>query len=108
MAVFETSDSHLFLQVAEHSFVIVKYDTDECGKPCMEFRPIYLELSGDPLYKNVLFLTMNAENNPEAKKHILNKRQPVITIYTKGRLRDSGHCSTKLGVQTMLEKLLNS
>lgn len=106
MAVKETTDSLLFLQVSQFDYVILKYDTDECGATCEDFRPIYQHLSELPEYKNVLFLTIDAENNPVAKRHILLKKQPVITIYFKGRLLNSAHASTREGVEILLEKLI--
>jgi thioredoxin 1 len=106
MAVTETTDSFLFLQVAENDRVILKYHTDECGEACINFRPIYKELSEDPLYKKVVFLVIDADNNPMAKRRILDKSQPVITIYLRGRLLDSRHASTKEGVIALLEELL--
>src|SRR5688500_11524106 len=99
MAVQETTDAFLFLQVAENDLVILKYHTDDCGSACIEFVPVYREISDDPKYKNVIFLTINAENNPMAKRRILDKKQPVITIYSKGRLLDSRHISSKEGVE---------
>lgn len=106
MAVTETSDEFLFLQVADNPLVILKYHTDDCGKACMDFIPIYEQLSEDPRYSDVLFLTINAENNPVAKRRILDVRQPVITIYSKGRLLDSRHTSSREGVEELLQELM--
>ncbi|MDQ3047849.1 MAG: thioredoxin family protein [Bacteroidota bacterium] len=106
MSVIETSDSFLFLQVAENDRVILKYHTADCGDPCIKMIPIYEELSDDSKYKNVIFLVIDADDNPMAKKHILDKKQPVITLYYKGKLLDSRHASTKEGVESLLEELL--
>lgn len=106
MAVTETSDSFLFLQVAEHDRVILKYHTEECGKPCIDFIPIFEKLSRDHNYKDVIFLVIDADYNPKAKERILDKKQPVITIYYKGQLLDSRHASTKEGAEGLLEELL--
>ena len=108
MAVIETTDSFLFLQVAENERVILKYHTNSCGQPCISFIPIYNELSEDPKYKDVIFLVIDADNNPMAKRRILDKKQPVITIYYKGQLLDSRHASTKDGVETLLAELLKT
>lgn len=108
MAVIETTDSFLFLQVAENDRVILKYHTDECGQPCINFIPVYKELSENPKYKDVIFLVIDADNNPVAKRRILDKKQPVITIYYKGKLLDSRHASTKEGVEGLLDELLKS
>lgn len=108
MPVTETTDSFLFLQVAENDRVILKYHTDDCGEACINFRPIYDSLSNDNHYQNIVFLVIDADNNPMAKKRILDKNQPVITIYFKGRLLDSRHASTKEGVEILLEELLKT
>lgn len=108
MAVIETSDSFLFLQVAENDRVIIKYHTDSCGEPCIKFIPIYNSVSEDPKYKQIIFLVIDADNNPAAKQHILDKKQPVITMYYKGKLLDSRHASTKEGVEELLEELLKT
>lgn len=107
MAAQETSDAFLFLQVAENDLVMLKYHTDDCGKKCVDFIPVYEEISNDPKYSSVIFLTINAENNPMAKRRIMDKNQPVITIYSKGRLLDSRHASTKEGVEMLLQELLD-
>ncbi|MCW3104094.1 MAG: Thioredoxin [Bacteroidetes bacterium] len=106
MPVTETTDSYLFLQVAENDRVILKYHTDDCGRACADFVPVYKELSNDPKYKDVIFLVINADDNPKAKQRILDKKQPVITLYFKGQLLDSRHSSTKEGVEELLEELL--
>lgn len=106
MPVTETTDSFLFLQVADNDRVILKYHTDDCGEACMNFIPVYKELSNDPLYKDVVFLVIDADQNPKAKERIMDKKQPVITIYYKGQLLDSRHASTKAGVESLLEDLL--
>jgi hypothetical protein len=107
MPVTETSDSFLFLQVAQNNMVVLKYDTCDGGSICAQFVPIYESMSADPLYKDIVFLTINAEENPVAKRRILDKQQPVITIYSKGRLLDSRHTSTREGVEELLNVLLS-
>lgn len=106
MPVKETSDEYLFLQVAENDRVILKYHTNDCGKPCIDFIPIFEGLSNDERYKGIIFLVIDADNNPTAKQYILDKQQPVITIYHKGLLLDSRHASTKEGVEELLAELL--
>ncbi len=107
MAVTETTDSLIYLQVAENDMVILKYDTCTGGSICEEFIPVYLSMSEDPKYMSIIFLTIDADENPVAKKRILNKMQPVITIYSKGRLLDSRHASTREGVEELLDELLS-
>ena len=107
MAVTETTDSFLFFQIAENDRVILKYHTDECGEVCINFRPVYKKLSEEPHYKNIVFLVIDADTNPMAKKRILAKSQPVLSIYFKGKLLNSIHATTKESVEVFLEELLN-
>jgi hypothetical protein len=107
MPVHETTDAFLFLQVADNDLVILKYHTDDCGAACRDFIPVYKQISEDPRYSMVIFLEINAENNPVAKRRILDKKQPVITIYSKGRLLDSRHASNREGVEILLQELLD-
>lgn len=106
MAVTLTTDSYLFLQVAENDRVVLRYHTDDCGEPCQKFIPIYDQLSEDPKYKSIIFLSVDGEQNPIAKRRILDKNQPVITVYFKGRLLDSRHTTSKEGVEELLNDLL--
>ncbi|MCD6019581.1 MAG: thioredoxin [Bacteroidetes bacterium] len=106
MPVTETSDAYLFLQVAQNDRVILKYHTDDCGEACINFIPVFEELSNDVTYKDVIFLVIDADDNPKAKERILDKRQPVITLYFKGQLKDSRHVSSKEGVEVLLQELL--
>jgi hypothetical protein len=107
MGVTETTDSFLFLQIAENDLVILKYYTQDCGDACTNFSPIYKELSEDPKYSKVVFLVINADSNPVAKKRVLDRNQPVITIYLKGKLLDSRHASTREGIIMLLDELVS-
>ena len=81
MAVVQVSDYFLLTEVADNPYVILKYHSDECGLPCQKFIPIYDTLSADPRFESVVFLRINVDNNPVAKKYVLNKKQPIITTH---------------------------
>ena len=108
MPVTETTDSFLFLQVADNDRVILKYHTNECGEVCKQFIPVFESISNDLKYDKVVFLVIDADYNPQAKRRILDKKQPVITIYYKGQLLDSRHAATKEGVEELLEELIKT
>ncbi len=105
MPVTHTTDSLLVLEIASHDFVILKYHTEDCGEPCTELLSIYEELSDDPSYKDIVFLRIHANDNPIAKKYILEKKQPIITIYYKGRLLESKTIGTKEKMIELLNRL---
>jgi thioredoxin 1 len=107
MPVINSSDTLLRLDVAEHRFVLLKYHADECGKSCLEFIPVFESISDDPKYKDVLFLRINVDNNPAAKKYILEKKQPIVTVYRNGRLIETVQTCSREQVEALLDKLLS-
>jgi thioredoxin 1 len=105
MAVTHTTDALLVLEIASHHSVILKYHTDDCGEPCTQLLPIYEELSEEKRYTNIVFLRINADDNPVAKEYILKKKQPIITLYHKGRLLESTTIGTKEEMISLLDVL---
>ena len=66
MSVELSNDTLLPAQIAQHGKVIVKYYADWCGS-CKLFSPKYKRLSGDERYSDILFIDVNAEENPESR-----------------------------------------
>ena len=89
MPVTHTTDAHLVLEIAKHESVILKYHTADCGEPCTQLLEVYENLSNKDQYRNIVFLRIDANENPVAKQYILKKKQPIVTIYYKGRLLES-------------------
>jgi hypothetical protein len=106
MAVTHTTDAHLVLEIASHRSVILKYHTDDCGTPCDELLHIYEDLSDQKKYADIVFLRIDADENPVAKKFILQKKQPIITLYHKGLLLTSRNVGTKEEIIELLEVIL--
>ncbi len=106
MAVTHTTDAHLVLEIASHPSVILKYHTDDCGEPCINLLHEYEALSDKIKYNHIVFLRIDADDNPIAKKFILQKKQPIVTLYHKGRLLESRHVSTADEMKELLEVLL--
>lgn len=106
MAVTHTTDAHLVLEIASHRSVILKYHTDACGDTCKALLPIYEALSGQKKYADIVFLRIDAEENPVAKKFILQKKQPIVSLYHKGRLLESKHVGSEAEIVELLEIIL--
>lgn len=105
MSVKNTTDTLLLLEVAEHEMVILKYHTDDCGEPCTKFVPVFDNLSDSERYKDIVFLRIDAESNPVAKKFILRRGAPLLTIYRDGRLITSRYITTEAEIIDLLEML---
>ena len=107
MSVSKTTDIDLLVETAKNPCVILKYHTDECGEPCNKLIPVYERLSNQPKYSQIVFLHINADNNPVAKNFILNKKAPIVTIYHNGRLLESRSANTQDEMVQMLDMLVN-
>ncbi|MGZ5242284.1 MAG: thioredoxin family protein [Bacteroidia bacterium] len=105
MAVIETSDDNLIFELIEHDRVILKYHTDSCGEICRKLKVVFEELSNEKEYKDITFLRINADNNPIAKKHIENRKQPIMNIYHNGYLIECRTVGTKDKMEDLLLKL---
>ena|SRR5688572_25268016 len=106
MAVTHTTDAHLVLEIASHPSVILKYHTDDCGEDCKVLLPIYEALSDQKKYADIVFLRIDADENPVAKKFILQKRQPILSLYHKGRLLETKYVGTEIEIVELLEIIL--
>ena len=107
MAVRETSDENLIIELLLNERVILKYQTDSCGKICEDLKEIFIATSSDKDYKDITFLRINADNNPIARKHIEKRKQPIMNIYLKGMLLECRTVGTKEKMQELLDKLVN-
>lgn len=67
MSLIEATDADFNSLIAKHDKVVVKYFADWCGT-CRLFAPKYKRLSGDERFQGVIFLDVNAEESPEARK----------------------------------------
>ena len=99
------TDADLRQLVFEHEHVIVKFIDQECSI-CKSLAPSFEELSRLPNYNEVLFLRMDAKENPVSLKEVQFSRAPFIATYKKGILQDCGLVSSKAEILEMLERLL--
>ena len=85
MAVEIANDETLKTQLSEHPKVVVKYYADWCGS-CKLFAPKYKRLSGDERFAGTLFLDIDAEHNPEARKLAGVDTLPFFATFKNGEL----------------------
>jgi len=105
MSVQEINDPDLLNHVGSYKQVILKYHSDLCGEECREIMAMFQRLSDQREYKDIVFLRINSENNPTAKKFLEGKKTCIVSIYSKGRLLDSCYAPTRVLVEELLEKL---
>lgn len=103
MAVENIKDDQFESAIAGEK-VIVKFYADWCGS-CKLFAPKYKRLSNDDRFSDVSFIEVNAEENPNARKHAGVDNLPFFATYSKGQLQSGSAGSKEEMVVSMLEKL---
>lgn len=105
MPVLTMSDHDFSLALEQHEKVIVKYYADWCGS-CKLFAPKFRRLSDDSRFNGVMFLDVNSETNPEARKLAGVDNLPFFATFRNGELIESGATAKEETVVAMLERLV--
>lgn len=104
MALIQATDTDFMNYLQQNEKVVVKYYADWCGS-CKLFSPKYKRLSADERFKNITFLDVNAEENPEARKKAGVNNLPSFAIFKNGQLVELIATSKEEAVVELLEKL---
>lgn len=103
MGVIKSEDSSFKADISKPK-VVVKYYADWCGS-CKLFSPKFKRLSDDDRFKEVVFLDVNAEQNPEARKIAGVSTLPYFAVFKDGILLDAKSTSKEEVLLDMLSKL---
>lgn len=93
MAVIQVDDKEFNSQIKDNQRVVVKYFANWCGS-CKLFAPKYKRVSNEDENDGVIFLEVNAEENPEARKKAQVDNLPFLAAFKNGELVD-GSASNK-------------
>jgi thioredoxin 1 len=103
MSVIISEDSK-FKQDLQNPKVVVKYYADWCGS-CKLFSPKFKRLSDDERFKDIVFLDVNAEHNPEARQLAGVTTLPFFATFKNGELMQSTSTSKEDKFLELLETL---
>ncbi len=104
MAIITSNDSEFNTLIQDNQKVIVKFYADWCGS-CKLFAPKFKKLSEKDEYSGILFVDVNAEDNPQARKLAQVKNLPTIATFKNGQLLESVPTTNENYVQKMLADL---
>jgi thioredoxin 1 len=87
-----------------HEKVVVKYYAKWCGV-CRLFSPKYKKISDKDEFSTLMFLDINAEENPMARKLAGVNNLPFFAVFKNGQLL-AGDATTKENVvENLIKKL---
>ncbi len=104
MAVQVANDSNFQDVLNANANVIVKYYADWCGS-CKLFAPKFRRLSDNEANADVLFVDVNAEESPEARKLAGVDNLPFFAVFKNGKLLEGQSTSKEENVNALIERL---
>ncbi|MBX3102168.1 MAG: thioredoxin family protein [Bacteroidetes bacterium] len=91
MSLQKVTDTEFSQLLAHHPKVVVKYYADWCGS-CRLVAPKYNKMAADA-GEDVLFLDVNAEENPEARRAAGVTNLPFFAVFKDGQLAEGVNTS---------------
>lgn len=104
MPVHDTNDAELRTLIFDFRRVIVKFTKEQCTV-CQRMAHIFSHLSNTPEYQNILFLRMDAKENPVSSQEVKLSGTPFFATYLNGLLNQCSLVSDKEALVTMLNAL---
>lgn len=104
MAVQNVNDSEFKDLVANNSKVVVKYYADWCGN-CKLFSPKFKRVSNEEENADMLFLDVDAEKNPEARKMGGVDNLPFLAVFKDGALVEGSASNKEDYLRSIMAKL---
>jgi thioredoxin 1 len=102
MAVQNSSDSDFQNLLASNSRVVVKFYADWCGA-CKLFAPKFKRISEEADLADVVFVDVNAEQNPETRKLAGVTNLPFLAAFKNGELVEGSPGSKEEYLRKLIE-----
>ncbi|QJX48347.1 thioredoxin family protein [Hymenobacter taeanensis] len=103
MKVIDTNDTGLRTLIHDFPRVIAKFTSADCTT-CKLLAPPFEKFASDPRFRTV-FLRLDSDENPVAKKLMDERVAPFFVAYCRGRMLECDTLTTEQEVLAMLESL---
>ncbi len=104
--VIKATDSDFTELITNNNSVVVKFYAGWCGA-CRLFAPKFTKISNKPEHEGILFLDVNAEENPEARKFAGVSNLPFFAVIKNGQIIASDTTAKEEALEQMIAKLSN-
>ena len=102
--VRDTDDEGLRHLTHEHLKVFAKFTSEGCDI-CELLAPPFAKFADDEEYQPILFLRLNSDQNPVAKKLMQERVAPFFVSYCQGQLLECDSLTKEEEVRQMLDRL---
>lgn len=102
--VVDTDDEHLRRLTHEHLKVFAKFTSENC-QVCAALAPPFAKFVDDPENVGILFVRLNSDENPVAKKLMQERVAPFFVSYCQGRLLECDALTDEAQVVAQLARL---
>ncbi len=102
--VVDTDDEHLRRLTHEHLKVFAKFTSENCAV-CAALAPPFTKFVDDPQNVGILFVRLNSDENPVAKKLMQERVAPFFVSYCQGRLLECDALTEEAQVVAQLDRL---
>ena len=102
--VTDVTDETLRRLIHDHLKVFAKFTADNCAI-CESLALPFVNLADDAGYEGILFVRLNAAENPVAKHLMAEKAAPFFVSYCQGRLLECDNQTTEAGMLDQLARL---
>jgi thiol-disulfide isomerase/thioredoxin len=99
--VTKATDAEFQGLIDGNSKVVIKYFANWCGT-CRLFAPKFNKISNKEEYADILFLDVNAEENPEARKFAGVTNLPYFVVVKDGKVVAADTTAKEEGVEKMI------
>jgi thiol-disulfide isomerase/thioredoxin len=104
MAVQNVNDSEFKEALEKNQNVVVKYYADWCGN-CKLFSPKYKRVSNEEENAGMVFLEVDAEKFPEARKAGKVDNLPYLAVFKNGELVEGSASNKEEYLRGLMAKL---
>jgi thioredoxin 1 len=102
--VVDADDEHLRRLIHEHLKVFAQFTSENCAI-CEALAPPFTKFVDAPENVGILFIRLNVDQNPVAKKMMEQKAAPFFVSYCQGRLLECDALTEEAQVVAQLERL---
>ena len=106
MGTISCSDEDYQKYIQDNQIVLLRFYSDWCGT-CRLFHSLFVSLSEEDRFRDVLFLEINLDNNAKAKEDFNVNTVPSYALLREGKLIEFVSPSSEDQIDSLINKLEN-